>query len=202
MVRTLAEQTGSKATGSRELTIRARFACTGLVQGVGFRPAVWRLATDLGLVGFVRNDTDGAEIEVQGEAQVIADFALRIANSLPPLARLDTCERNDIPVEASISFEALSSEGGRRRRAMIPPDARLCDDCRADMEEEGGRRHRYAFTTCTNCGPRFSLVRSLPYDRERTSMSEFPLCPDCEAEYNSPSDRRFHAEPTCCLEAP
>ena len=178
--------------------LRLRLTCRGVVQGVGFRPAVHRLATGLGLAGFVRNDPDGAAIEVEGpEAQVRA-FAARLPASLPPLARLAEVEEAQLPATGAPAFAVEESAGGQRRRALVPPDAALCPDCRSEMERPGDRRHRYPFTTCTNCGPRFTLATCLPYDRARTSMACFPLCAACAREYADPADRRFHAEPICC----
>jgi len=177
---------------------RIRLRCRGAVQGVGFRPAVHRLATGLGLSGWVLNGPDGVTIEVEGLDSDVEAFARRLPSSLPPLARLDSAEREEVPCLSEVGFTVRPSELGPRRRALVPADAALCAECRADMEDPGNRRHRYPFTTCTNCGPRFSLVHSLPYDRERTSMACFPLCPECLREYEEPLDRRFHAEPVCC----
>jgi hydrogenase maturation protein HypF len=177
---------------------RLRVTCLGTVQGVGFRPAVFRLATSLGLAGWVRNGPEGAVVEVEGEAPERLIEALPAA--LPPLARVDRLESIEVPTTGESGFEVTFSEGGRRERALVPPDTALCADCRREMADAGDRRHRYPFTTCTNCGPRFTLVRALPYDRERTSMGCFPLCPACRREYEDPADRRFHAEPVCCPE--
>jgi hydrogenase maturation protein HypF len=159
---------------------------------------VHRLARELELSGSVRNGSDGAEIEIEGEAVAVAEFERRLAQELPPLARLAELEVRELEPLGSTSFHVGSSALGARRRALIPPDARLCDACRAEMETPGDRRFHYAFTTCTDCGPRFSLLRSLPYDRGRTSMAPFPLCPSCAAEYEDIQERRYHAEPLCC----
>lgn len=179
--------------------IRLRLVCRGAVQGVGFRPAVWRLARALGLSGLVRNDPDGATIEVQGEAAAVARFRARLPDALPPLARLAALEEGVVPVlAAERAFAVVPSTGGARRRALIPPDAATCPACRAELDDPADRRHRYPFTNCTDCGPRFTLAVDLPYDRSRTSMARFPLCSACAAEYADPGDRRFHAEPLCC----
>jgi len=178
--------------------LRLRLACRGVVQGVGFRPAVHRLATGLGLAGFVRNDPDGAAIEVEGPELQVRAFAERLPTALPPLARLAAVEAVEVPATGAPAFAVEASEEGNRRRALVPPDAALCPDCRSEMERPGDRRYRYPFTTCTNCGPRFTLVAGLPYDRARTSMACFPLCAACAREYADPADRRFHAEPICC----
>ena len=183
---------------SFEPVIRLRVRCRGAVQGVGFRPAVHRLATAAGLGGWVINDPHGATLEIEGERGVVEAFVEQLGSELPPLARLDRMERELIEPLDETEFEVRSSALGRREGALVPPDAVLCRDCRKEMETPGDRRFHYPFTTCTNCGPRFSLVHALPYDRERTSMGCFPLCEDCRREYEDPTDRRFHAEPLAC----
>ena len=177
---------------------RLRIVCRGVVQGVGFRPAVHRLASSLALSGHVRNGPDGVVIEVEGTHEALRSFVQTLPRSMPPLARLDGLDAAPVPTVGDTAFVVLESEPGPRRRALVPPDAALCEDCRSEMDDPADRRHRYPFTTCTNCGPRFTLVRSLPYDRERTSMACFALCPACGSEYADPGDRRFHAEPVCC----
>ncbi len=178
--------------------IRLRVRCRGAVQGVGFRPTVHRIATELQLAGEVRNDPDGATAEVEGPSSTTACFVERLQSELPPLARLDEIEIEEIEPRGDTDFRVTETEQGKRAGAMVPADAALCDDCRREMNDPGDRRHRYPFTTCTNCGPRFSLTRSLPYDRVATSMTCFPLCNACDNEYPAPADRRFHAEPVCC----
>lgn len=186
------------ARSDAQPVVRRRLLCRGAVQGVGFRPSVYRLASELGLCGVVRNDRDGATIEVEGPGTVVATFEARLPGSLTALARLESVAAQDLEPEGASSFEVESSRRGRRGAAIIPPDAALCGACRADMQDPADRRFQYAFTTCTDCGPRFTLVHSLPYDRERTAMASFPLCPACLAEYTDPGSRRFHAEPVCC----
>ena len=183
---------------SDENRIRLQLRCRGTVQGVGFRPAIHRIATTLGLGGWVINDPQGATMEIEGPAEVVDAFLEGFSEQLPPLARLDKVERVALEPLGEESFEVRSSTLGRREGALVPPDAVLCDDCRREMEDPDDRRFHYPFTTCTNCGPRFSLVHALPYDRERTSMGCFPLCSECDREYTDPSDRRFHAEPVAC----
>jgi hydrogenase maturation protein HypF len=161
---------------------------------------VHRLASSLGLGGFVRNAPEGVVIEVEGPDADVRAFAERFPGSLPPLAHIDEMETAAVAPVGESTFSVQASEKGRRRHALVPPDSAICPDCRADMEDPGNRRHHYPFTTCTNCGPRFTLVHALPYDRERTSMACFPLCPSCRREYEDPGDRRFHAEPVCCPE--
>jgi len=177
---------------------RVRLHCIGAVQGVGFRPTVYRLATELGLAGWVANDARGAVLEVEGPDEAVDRFEHSLREQLPPLARLDGLTRETVPVTGDTGFVVRASEPGPRAGALVPPDAALCADCRGEMEDPSDRRARYPFTTCTNCGPRFSLVHRLPYDRHQTSMACFPLCPECATEYADPADRRFHAEPVCC----
>ena len=166
----------------------------GLVQGVGFRPYVWRLANELGLTGWVRNDGAGVLAAVAGEE--VAQFITRLPLEAPRLARIDAIE--DEPAEVSAEgFIILDSAAGEVQTA-IGPDAALCPDCIADLCDPANRRWRYAFTTCTHCGPRYTVSQRIPYDRAQTSLAAFPLCAPCSAEYTAPADRRFHAETTCC----
>jgi hydrogenase maturation protein HypF len=159
---------------------------------------VHRIATELGLGGEVRNDPDGATAEVEGPSETATAFVERLQAELPPLARLDDLSVTPIECRGDTEFRVAATEQGHRAGALVPPDAALCTECRSEMDDPSDRRHRYPFTTCTNCGPRFSLTRSLPYDRVKTSMACFPMCPDCDHEYRDTSDRRFHAEPVCC----
>jgi hydrogenase maturation protein HypF len=177
---------------------RRRLICQGAVQGVGFRPFVYRLARELTLAGGVRNSPEGVVIEVEGPESAVRAFVERLPRELPALARLDRLDQEPAEPRGEGRFVVRASEAGQRSGALVPPDAAVCSACRADMEDPGDRRHRYPFTTCTDCGPRFSLVRDLPYDRERTAMACFPLCAACRGEYEDPGDRRFHAEPVCC----
>jgi hydrogenase maturation protein HypF len=179
---------------------RLRVRCRGAVQGVGFRPTVHRIATELNLVGEVRNDPEGATAEVEGPRSTTALFVERLQTELPPLARLDEILIEEVAPLGDNEFRVTETEQGKRAGAMVPADAALCDDCRREMNDPADRRSHYPFTTCTNCGPRFSLTRSLPYDRIATSMACFPLCDACDGEYTDPADRRFHAEPVCCPE--
>jgi hydrogenase maturation protein HypF len=178
--------------------VRHHIECRGTVQAVGFRPAVHRLAVSLGLAGWVRNGPQGASLEIEGDAAAVARFEQRLAQVLPPLAVLSALSTRSVPRRRERGFRILASLRGARRRALIPPDAALCPACRAEMEDPGDSRYRYPFANCTDCGPRYSLVRALPYDRERTAMACFALCPACRAEYEDPDTRRFHAEPVCC----
>lgn len=166
----------------------------GLVQGVGFRPYIWRLANELGLTGWVRNDGAGVIAAVAGEK--VADFVTRLPQEAPRLARIDAIESEAAEVSAQ-GFAILDSESGEVQTA-IGPDAAICPECIADICNPASRRWRYAFTTCTHCGPRYTVSRRIPYDRAQTSLAAFPLCAPCNDEYTTPSDRRFHAETTCC----
>ena len=167
----------------------------GLVQGVGFRPYVWRLATELGLSGWVRNDSAGVTVTVDGEK--VPEFLRRLPRELPVLARIDAMESAPSVASVASGFVILDSESGAVNTA-IGPDAGICPDCIADLCNPQSRRWRYAFSTCTHCGPRYTVSRGIPYDRAQTSLAPFPLCEPCSAEYTNPADRRFHAETTCC----
>lgn len=178
---------------------RLRFVAQGQVQGVGFRPFVFSLAREHALTGFVRNSPRGVVIEAQGEAGPLAAFAHDLEHRLPPLARLTGLAREECDVLADeADFAIVHSSAGSSHSVLISPDVCICRDCLADMADPGNRRFRYPFTNCTNCGPRYSITRSIPYDRAFTSMACFPLCPDCQAEYDNPADRRFHAQPNAC----
>ena len=180
---------------------RRAFTAQGQVQGVGFRPFVWRLAREEGLTGSVRNTADGVRIEVQGRPGAVAAFGRRLRAELPPLARLTgVTEAGLAPVPGEAEFRILASESAAAHSVLVSPDVAVCADCLADMRDRANRRFGYAFTNCTNCGPRFTITRSIPYDRAVTSMACFPLCPACAAEYADPADRRFHAQPIACPE--
>ena len=169
----------------------------GRVQGVGFRPFVWRKARGLGLSGYVLNDADGVLIRVCGELTTIEALLDQIRTSAPSLASVQSVEYQRFSGELPKTFEIAESSAGQSN-TEISPDAALCADCARDIFDPYSRRYRYPFTTCTNCGPRLSIVRSVPYDRLTTSMAAFDFCPDCAAEYGDPGDRRFHAETTAC----
>lgn len=171
------------------------------MQGVGFRPFVYRLAARHGLVGFVRNLGDaGVEIVVEGDKRTIEDFVSALRAEQPPLARIEDTKVAWKPASGDFAaFKVVKSEKkGIGTYSVLPPDLALCEDCLSEMLSPSDRRHLYPFITCVNCGPRFTIVEELPYDRPRTSMKAFPLCQDCIREYTDPADRRYHAEPTCC----
>lgn len=172
---------------------------SGQVQGVGFRPFVYRLAAEGGLTGTVGNTSEGVRMELQGAADEVQRFGLRLRAELPPLARLTGVVEHDLPtVDDETDFRIVSSSGQAAHSVLVSPDMSVCADCLADMHDPANPRHNYAFTNCTNCGPRYTITRSIPYDRAVTSMSCFPLCPQCAAEYANPADRRFHAQPVAC----
>jgi hydrogenase maturation protein HypF len=177
-----------------------RLRVRGLVQGVGFRPHVWRLAARHALTGFVLNDQDGVLIEAQAPLDAdIARFIAALAAEAPSLARIDALEPEwCAPLDIETGFAIRESEQLGPARTAITADVATCPDCLAELFDPADRRHLYPFITCTHCGPRFTVTRSLPYDRATTSLAPFPLCAACAAEYTNPADRRFHAETTCC----
>jgi hydrogenase maturation protein HypF len=176
---------------------RAHIEVRGIVQGVGFRPFVYRLASSLALDGWVKNDAAGVTIEVQGDPVRVARMAQRLGAEAPPRARIDSIDVHACALRAGDGFAILESGGGLGATA-IGPDSAVCDDCLAELFDPCDRRYRYAFINCTNCGPRYTITRALPYDRAMTSMAPFPQCADCLAEYRAPAHRRFHAEPNAC----
>ena len=183
--------------------VRKRVRVTGVVQGVGFRPFVWRRATRLGLIGWVENDDAGVTAEVQGAAPAVAGFLEGLSSAAPPLARVTGIESTEVPPHADgpgSQFVILESVVGTAPRcAVVPSDVAPCAACLVEMADPGNRRHRYPFINCTDCGPRFTIIEGLPYDRATTTtMRSFTMCPACTAEYSDPSSRRFHAQPTAC----
>ncbi|NBC35242.1 carbamoyltransferase HypF [Novosphingobium sp. FSY-8] len=175
-----------------------RIRVRGLVQGVGFRPHVWRVARDLGLSGWVANDGDGVDIAVWGDGPALDAFAARLVDDAPPLARVTAVASApaDGPPPAG-PFVIVASHGGAVRTGIVP-DAATCPACAAEIRDAGQRRHGYAFTNCTHCGPRLTIAGAIPWDRARTAMAAFPMCDACAAEYADPADRRFHAQPIAC----
>jgi hydrogenase maturation protein HypF len=167
------------------------------VQGVGFRPFVHRLATGHGLGGYVLNDGTGVVVEVEGPPGAIDSLVEALRTETPPLARVDSVMAERMAPRGGRSFtvEASLAAGSS---ALVPPDVATCDACLAELFDPQDRRYRYPFLNCTDCGPRFTIVRSVPYDRPRTTMAGFPLCADCRREYEDPLDRRFHAQPIAC----
>ncbi|NJD91182.1 MAG: carbamoyltransferase HypF, partial [Geobacter sp.] len=169
----------------------------GIVQGVGFRPFVYRLAAAAGLSGWVRNGSDGVTIEAQGGGQELAAFLVSLQHDAPPLALINSLQTVEIPPAADSDFRIISSSS-EPGSAPVPPDCDVCPDCLRELFNPVDRRYRYPFINCTNCGPRYSIITATPYDRPNTTMAMFSLCPECEREYNDPLDRRFHAQPVAC----
>ena len=180
--------------------VRQRFTVVGVVQGVGFRPFVHRIATELGLAGFVGNDSGAVFIEVQGPLARIDEFGRRLRAEAPPLARINTVSIADVDANTlgGNDFRIVDSQTAPGATTPIPPDIAICDDCIAELFNPQDRRYRHPFVTCTNCGPRFTIIRALPYDRPATTMSTFAMCGRCADEYHDPADRRFHAQPIAC----
>ena len=169
-----------------------------MVQGVGFRPFVYRLAQKYGLTGYVLNDSRGVEIEVEGEEGNLKLFLEEMKSSPPPLAKILTIKVQHLPPALFTDFRIKESRTGEEHSTLISPDIGICEDCLRELFDPGDRRYRYPFINCTNCGPRYTITRDIPYDRPNTSMAVFPMCPECQREYNDPADRRFHAQPNAC----
>jgi hydrogenase maturation protein HypF len=176
----------------REISVR------GIVQGVGFRPFIYALAQRHGLTGLVRNDAEGVHIEAEGPSEELALFLQDIREKAPPLAVIEAVSWRPLAVLEEKDFRIEESREGPRRRALISPDIATCSECVAELFDPTDRRYRYPFTNCTNCGPRFTITSSVPYDRAMTTMAHFEMCPECQREYDDPSDRRFHAQPNAC----
>ncbi len=177
---------------------RARIVVRGAVQGVGFRPFVYRLAAELRLQGWVLNSAKGVFIEVEGEGDAVRRFLLRLERERPPRAIIQSLEFTMLDPAGYEAFEIRYSDDTGAKTVLILPDIATCSDCLREILDPGDRRYRYPFTNCTNCGPRFSIIQSLPYDRANTSMKKFAMCPECDREYHNPADRRFHAQPNAC----
>ncbi|MEV6181681.1 carbamoyltransferase HypF [Streptomyces sp. NPDC052015] len=178
--------------------VRRRVTVCGTVQGVGFRPFVHRLATDLALTGFVSNTASGVLIEVEGPPHGVARFCDRLATEPPPLAAVTGVGVEDLPVTGVDDAFTIRSTDRSPGRTLLPPDTATCADCLRELTDPADRRHRHPFVTCTHCGPRFTIATGMPYDRAVTTMSGFPMCPACAREYGDPGDRRFHAQPVAC----
>jgi hydrogenase maturation protein HypF len=191
-----------QASGGQASAARTRRAIRvhGAVQGVGFRPAVYRMARGARLAGFVRNDSEGVWIEVEGDGDALARFTDAIVRDAPPLARIAGIEVVELAPRGEHEFVVLGSAAGALTRAIVPADAATCDACLWELLDPRDRRHRYPFINCTDCGPRFTIVRDIPYDRVKTTMDVFFMCRRCRAEYEDPSNRRFHAEANACPE--
>ena len=179
---------------------RAALLVRGVGQGVGFRPFVYRLALEEGLAGFIGNDTDGVTIEIEGPVDRVEAFQVRLRAEAPPLARIDSVVVKEAATTGEKGFRIVASEVLGRVSTGIPADAATCPECLRELLNPADRRYRYPFLNCTNCGPRFTITRRIPYDRPQTSMAQFKMCPACQAEYDDPLNRRFHAQPNACWE--
>ncbi|MGR3938872.1 carbamoyltransferase HypF [Streptomyces sp. BRA346] len=187
----------SATTNGPRPAVRRLLAVGGVVQGVGFRPFVHALATELGLSGQVANDPAGARIEIEGSPEAVAAFCHRLTADAPPLADIVSVSTSELPPTGATGFAIAPSAAGHGR-TLVPPDAATCDACLTELADPADRRHRHPFITCTDCGPRFTITTATPYDRATTTMAAFPMCPRCAAQYTDPSDRRFHAQPVAC----
>ena len=185
-------------TADRATRVRVRVRVRGTVQGVGFRPYVYRLASELSLDGHVLNDAHGVLLEAEGAPQAVERFLHRLEPEAPPLARVERTESEWLPPRDESGFRIRPSPSGGLADAPVAADSATCDDCLRELFDPADRRHRYPFINCTNCGPRFTIVRGVPYDRPATTMAAFSMCEACQAEYIDPADRRFHAQPNAC----
>ncbi|MCB1151163.1 carbamoyltransferase HypF, partial [bacterium] len=177
---------------------RRRLRVEGTVQGVGFRPFVFTLARDLGLTGWVSNTSAGVIIEAEGTAAALDELQRRLRDDAPPLAEVAAVTAAEQEPAGDAAFVIRFSEDTPGTDTSLPPDVAVCADCRREIRDPADRRHGYPFTNCTNCGPRWTIIDRIPYDRPFTSMAGFPMCPACRAEYDDPADRRFHAQPNAC----
>ncbi len=183
---------------AKPATQRLRITLRGAVQGVGFRPFVYRLATELSLTGWVLNSSAGLVVEVEGASDRLSRFEQRLEHERPKASVVTVRESTWLAAEGSTRFEILASENDSGKTVNVLPDLATCTDCREELFDPGNRRFEYPFTNCTNCGPRYTIVVDIPYDRPNTTMQKFTLCPACREEYENPSDRRFHAQPNAC----
>jgi hydrogenase maturation protein HypF len=196
--RPLAGRGRKRQTGRVASVVRASVRVEGVVQGVGFRPFVYSIATRLGLAGWVGNDVDGVFAEVEGAAACVEQFLGLLETQAPPMARVDRVTAAAMSPTGAAGFAIVASDHTGRRRALVSADSATCDDCLAELADPADRRFGYPFINCTNCGPRFTIVTGVPYDRPLTTMAPFTMCAECAAEYHDPADRRFHAQPVCC----
>lgn len=185
-------------TGTKVARRRQRFDVAGVVQGVGFRPFVYSAAAELQLTGTVRNDVAGVIVDVEGTPEHLAEFGRRLRHAHPPLAVVESIRVTDLKTRGGTGFSIEASSASGARRTFASPDVATCDDCLAELRNPADRRYRHPFVTCTNCGPRFTIITDLPYDRASTTMVGFPMCEACRREYEDPADRRFHAQPIAC----
>ena len=173
----------------------------GIVQGVGFRPFVFREAKKHLVNGWVLNATDGVHIHAEAESHLLDEFVMALADNAPAASQVTEIELKEVPLEGFDSFEIrFSDDANVKATTLVSPDLATCDDCVRELLDPADRRYRYPFINCTNCGPRFTIIEQLPYDRKQTSMKDFPMCPVCASEYADPLDRRFHAQPDACFD--
>src|SRR5689334_2389595 len=177
---------------------RLRITLRGAVQGVGFRPFVYRIATEMSLTGWVLNSSSGLVVEVEGTPQDLNLFEKRIESERPKASVITASESAWLPLQEFTTFEIHHSENDSAKSVNVLPDLAMCEDCHRELFDPANRRFHYPFTNCTNCGPRYTIVVDIPYDRPNTTMREFELCPQCREEYENPANRRFHAQPNAC----
>ena len=178
-----------------------RLHIKGIVQGVGFRPFVYSQAKKHLICGWVLNATDGVHVEAEGEEEHVNAFVMTLSEEAPAAAKVHEINIEEIPLQLFDGFEIRTSdENVAQDVTFVSPDLGICDDCMRELFDETNRRYHYPFINCTNCGPRFTIIDSLPYDRAKTSMAEFPMCEACAGEYEDPANRRFHAQPNACFE--
>ena len=170
----------------------------GIVQGVGFRPFVYRLAREFGLKGWVLNSSAGVFIEIEGDEGRLNEFARKLVAEPPPLAVIRSCTIEEISLQGYTDFTIRESDDREETLVMVSPDIAVCAECKKEVGDPNDRRYTYPFINCTNCGPRFTIIEDLPYDRAKTTMAAFPMCPECQQEYDNPLYRRFHAQPNAC----
>ena len=187
-----------EAKGSSAERKRYLVKVNGIVQGVGFRPFVFNAAAKLGLSGFVANTVEGVLIEIEGNPRTAEHFLTLLQESPPPLAEISALNHAEIPLQGGTDFTIRKSENGEQNRTFISPDVTVCEDCLSELFDPADRRYGYPFINCTNCGPRYTIISTIPYDRPFTSMADFKMCPQCQAEYDDPANRRFHAQPNAC----
>lgn len=178
--------------------VREKIKVKGIVQGVGFRPFVYNLALKFSLSGFVTNTRNGVEIEIEGAKELVDQFVDELINNSPELSEIESLNRIEVAPLYEDVFEIIKSENLLGNQTLISPDVSICEECKNELFDENNRRYLYPFINCTNCGPRFTIIENIPYDRPLTTMKDFEMCPDCKSEYENPADRRFHAQPNAC----
>ena len=185
-------------TVAEDMRLARRWRVGGRVQGVGFRPFIYRLAHRFELSGWVRNDGGEVVVQAQGSAEQLRSFGIALRAEAPPAARVERIDETAVAAESRTGFMIEQSTAGAEQRVHLPADLFACDDCLVEMRDPSARRYRYPFINCTECGPRYTLIRAMPYDRPNTTLERFELCDACAADYANPLDRRFHAQPLAC----